>query len=173
MSLISKPFDDSGVEMVDEIAHYGTAISKRIEQVRSKTQRHGHASGGHSGIVVAASICSALGDLIKRSNQEPFRAEYARAADTFFFEYVSPEPASDPLPCTEDCQPSPELLEAINTLLADDQMLPSDGSVPMQTVMMAMVWSALTFAMESLALEQAQMFVQQQILNGHTEPAHH
>jgi len=172
MSLISKPFDDSGVEMVDEIAQYGTAISKQLEQFRSKTQLRHDTPGGYSGVVIAASICNAIGHIIKRSNQEPFRAEYARAAETFFFEHVSTDSPANPVPL-EDRQPSPELLQVINNLLADDQILPADGSVSIQTVMMAMVWSAMTFAMESLPPEQARFYVQQQILNGDTESARH
>lgn len=69
MSLISKPFDDSGVEMVDEIAQYGTAISKRLEQFRSKRQLRHDAPGGYSGIVIAASICSAMGNIIERDRK--------------------------------------------------------------------------------------------------------
>ncbi|MGB1836932.1 MAG: hypothetical protein ACPHZA_01770 [Marinobacter adhaerens] len=57
--------------------------------------------------------------------------------------------------------------------MADDQILPADGSVSLQTVMMALVWSALTFAMESLPPEQARSYVQQQILNGDRESARH
>ena len=172
MSLISKPFDDSGVEMVDEIAQYGIAISKRLEQFRSKRQLRPDAPGGYSGIVIAASICSAMGNIIERSNQESFRDGYARAAQTFFFEHVSPDAPSIPA-TVEDCRSSPELLQAINALLADDQILPADGSVSLQTVMMALVWSALTFAMESLPPEQARSYVQKQILNGDRESARH
>ncbi|MBL3826697.1 MULTISPECIES: hypothetical protein [Marinobacter] len=172
MSLITKPFDDSGVEMVDEIAHYGTAISKRLEQFRSKRQLRHDTPGGYSGIVISASICSAMGNIIERSNQKPFRAGYARAAQTLFFEHVSPDTPSIPA-TVEDCRSSPELLQVINTLLADDQVLPADGSVSLQTVMMALVWSALTFAMESLPPEQARSYVQQQILNGDRESARH
>ena len=172
MSLISKPFDDSGVEMVDEIAQYGTAISKRLEHFRSKRQLRHDAPGGYSGIVIAASLCSAMGNIIERSNQEPFRAGYARAAQTFFFEHVSPD--STPIPANvEDCRSSPELLQVINALLADGQILPADGSVSLQTIMMALVWSALTFAMESLPPEQARSYVQQQILNGDRKSARH
>ena len=106
MSLISKPFDDSGVEMVDEIAQYGTAISERLEQFRSKRQLRHDTPGGYSGIVIAASICSAMGNIIARSNQEPFRAGYARAAQTFFFEHVAP--AAQPNPVHDQaCRPSP------------------------------------------------------------------
>ena len=172
MSLISKPFDDSGVEMVDEIAQYGTAISKRLEQFRWKRQLRHDAPGGYSGIVIAASICSAMGNIIERSNQESFRDGYARAAQTFFFEHVSSD-APSIAATVEDCRSSPELLQAINALLADDQILPADGSVSLQTVMMALVWSALTFAMESLPPEQARSYVQQQILNGDRESARH
>ena len=172
MSLISKPFDDSGVEMVDEIAQYGTAISKRLEQFRSKRQLRHDAPGGYSGIVIAASICSAMGNIIERSNQESFRDGYARAAQTFFFEHVSSD-APSIAATVEDCRSSPELLQAINALLADVQILPADGSVSLQTVMMALVWSALTFAMESLPPEQARSYVQQQILNGDRESARH
>ena len=172
MSLISKPFDDSGVEMVDEIAQYGTAISKRLEQFRSKRQLRHDAPGGYSGIVIAASICSAMGNIIERSNQESFRDGYARAAQTFFFEHVSSD-APSIAATVEDCRSSPELLQFINALLADDQILPADGSVSLQTVMMALVWSALTFAMESLPPEQARSYVQQQILNGDRESARH
>jgi|TARA_R100000306_G_scaffold59809_1_gene59188 hypothetical protein len=172
MSLISKPFDDSGVEMVDEIAQYGIAISKRLEQFRSKRQLRHDTTGGYSGIVIAASICSAMGDIIERSNQEPFRAGYARAAQTFFFEHVSPDSPSIPA-TVEDCRSSPELLQFINALLADDQILPADGSVSLQTVMMALVWSALTFAIESLPPEQARSYVQQQILNEDRQSARH
>lgn len=172
MSLISKPFDDSGVEMVDEIAQYGTAISKRLEQFRSRHQLRHDTPGGYSGIVIAASICNAMGDIIKRSNQEPFRAEYARAAETFFFEHVSPDAPSNPTPL-DDCRSSHELIQVVNTLLADDQILPADGSVSLQTVMMALVWSALTFAMESLPPEQARSYVQQRILHGGSESARH
>lgn len=172
MSLISKPFDDSGVEMVDDIAQYGTAISKRLEQFRSQRQLRHDTTGGYSGIVIAASICRAMGNIIERSNQEPFRAGYARAAQTFFFEHVSSAAPSNPVP-DQDRRSSPELLQVINNLLADEQILPSDGSVSLQTVVMALVWSALTFAMESLSPEQARSFVQQQILNGDRESAHH
>lgn len=172
MSLISKPFDDSGVEVVDEIAQYGTAISERLEQFRSKRQLRHDTPGGYSGIVIAASICSAMGNIIERSNQEPFRAGYARAAQTFFFEHVAPAAPSNPVP-DQDCRSSPELLQVINTVLADDQILPADGSASLQTVMMALVWSALTFAMESLPPEQARSYVQQQILNGDQQSALH
>ncbi|SNC65969.1 hypothetical protein SAMN04487881_1449 [Marinobacter sp. es.048] len=172
MSLISKPFDDSGVEMVDEIAQYGTAISKRLEQFRSKSQLRHDTPGGYSGIVIAASICSAMENIIERSNQEPFRAGYARAAQTFCFEDVSPDASSSPV-TLEDCRSSPELLQVINTLLADEQILPADGSVSLQTVMMALVWSALTFAMESLPPGQARFYVQQKILDGDRKSARH
>ena len=113
-----------------------------------------------------------MGDIIERSNQEPFRAGYARAAQTFFFEHVSPDSPSIPA-TVEDCRSSPELLQFINALLADDQILPADGSVSLQTVMMALVWSALTFAIESLPPEQARSYVQQQILNEDRQSARH
>ena len=41
MSLISKPFDDSGVDMVDATASYGLCISKRLEQFRQRARLHG------------------------------------------------------------------------------------------------------------------------------------
>lgn len=172
MSLISKPFDDSGVEMVDEIARYGTAISKRLEQFRSRNQLRHDLHGAYSGTVIAASLCNVMGRIIKSSNQEPFRTEYARAADSFFFENVTPFAPTEPM-SAENCRPSPEVLQAIDTILADDQILPSDGSVSLQTVMMALAWSALTFALESLPPEQASAYVRQHIINEGKESARH
>lgn len=93
MSLISKPFDDSGVEMVDEIAQYGTAISKRLEHFRSRLWLQHETTGSYSGAVIASALCNVMSQIIENSNQEQFRAEYARAAETFFFESVTPTEA--------------------------------------------------------------------------------
>ena len=172
MSLISKPFDDSGVEMVDDIARYGTAISERLELFRARHRAHRKPSNDGSGIAFAMAICDAMSDIIKRSNQESYRDAYARAANTLFFECTSPAQLADPLP-PESFQQSPELIQAVNDILADDELLSADGSVALQTVLMAMVWSALTFALESLPAGEARSCVRKRIANEPMKYARH
>ena len=56
MSLISKPFDDSGVDMVDDIAAYGLSISKRLEQFRQRTRLHGEDATSLTGLDLTSAL---------------------------------------------------------------------------------------------------------------------
>lgn len=172
MSLISKPFDDSGVEMVDDIARYGTSISKRIEQFRQRSRLRGDSAKPYSGLEVTRVLCDTLCGIIDTSSYEPYRTECARAADTLFFEAMAPDhlPGQTPPNNHRQCR---ELDQAISSILADDQILPADGSVPLQTVLLALVWSALSFAMESLSADQARAWVRQRIMGSGSPPPYH
>lgn len=164
MSLISKPFDDSGVEMVDDIARYGTSISKRIEQFRQRSRLRGDGTNPLSGLDVTLALCDTLSGIIDTSSHQGYRTECARAADTIFFESLSP----DYLPREEPSNNHPQsqaLIQEINSILADDQILPADGSIPLQTVLLALVWSALSFAIESLPADQARAWIRARIMN--------
>jgi hypothetical protein len=172
MSLISKPFDDSGVEMGDDIARYGMCISRRIEQFRQKYRPQFQGAESFGGLAVAMVLCDTMSEIIDKASHEPYRSECARAADTMFFAPVNPDqlPAHPP---AELQTHSRELVDAINAILADDQLLPSDGSVPLQTVLLAMVWCALSFAMESLPLDQARARIRHRMLGSQASFAVH
>lgn len=172
MSLISKPFDDSGVDMVDDIARYGLCISKRIEQFRQRNRLHGETANALSGLDVALVLCDTLCGIIDTSSHEPYRTECARAADSIFFESVSSDYRPHPEPSNNQRQ-TQELVREINSILADDQILPSDGSVPLQTVLLALVWSALSFAIESLPADQARAWVQERLVNSAPSASYH
>ncbi|PSF06236.1 hypothetical protein [Marinobacter halophilus] len=165
MSLIYKPFDDSGVDMVDDIARYGTSISKRIEQFRQRGRLQGAASEPYSGFAVALALCDTLSEIIDSSSHEPYRVECARAVDTLCFESMTSGHLSGCEEPPKNHRHSQELIQAISAILADDQILPADGSIPLQTVLLALVWSALTFALESLPPDQARLQVQKRIRN--------
>jgi hypothetical protein len=68
---------------------------------------------------------------------------------------------------------SQALLQEISAILADDQILPADDSVPLQTVLMALVWSALSFATESLPADQARDWVRERIMGSAHPRTHH
>lgn len=171
MSLISKPFDDSGIGMVDDIAHYGTSISKRIEQCRQRRRLRGDTAHPFSGLDVTLALCDTLCGIIDTSSHEPYRTECARAADTLFFEAMSQDyPSQDP---SQNHQQLQDLSQEIRSILADDQILPTDGKVPLQTVLLALVWSALSFAMESLPADQARALVRQRIMGSAPPPPCH
>ncbi|WP_203300865.1 hypothetical protein [Marinobacter sediminum] len=172
MSLISKPFDDSGVEMVDDIARYGTSISKRIEQFRQRSHLRGEATNPLSGLEVTLVLCDILGEIIDTSAHEEYRTECARAADTIFFESVSADYPTHQEP-SNNLRKSRELMKELGSILADDQILPADGSVPVQTVLLALVWSALSFAMESLPAEQARAWIRQRVISSAHPPHYH
>ncbi|WP_150912808.1 hypothetical protein [Marinobacter halotolerans] len=176
MSLISKPFDDSGVEMVDDIARYGTSISKRIEQFRHRSgQKRGQRSDSanhYSGFVVMQVLCDTVCEIIDTSKNERLRTECARAANTFFIESAFPDDLTDQ-GLADNHQPSQELIQEVSSILTDDQILPADGSVPLQTLLLALVWAALSFAMESLPADQARSWVRQRIMDAETPPPYH
>ncbi|CAN0595048.1 unnamed protein product, partial [Ectocarpus sp. 12 AP-2014] len=86
MSLISKPFDDSGVELVDRIALYGSAISARVEHLRTASRRPGVTDVNYSGLEIGMALCDALNQIIGATRQETYRSECARAASTLFLE---------------------------------------------------------------------------------------
>ena len=172
MNLISKPFDDSGVDMVDDIARYGTSISKRIEQFRQRRHLRGDAATTLSGLDVTLALCDALCGIIETSSHEPYRTECSRAANTMFFESMTP----DSLPPQErlnNHRQSPELVQEISSILADNQILPADGSVSLQTVLLALVWSALSFAIESLPADQARAWIRQRIMRSVPPSSYH
>ena len=172
MSLISKPFDDSGVDMVDDIAAYGLSISKRLEQFRQRTRLHREDATSLTGLDLTSALCDTLCEIIDASSHEPYRAACARAADTIFFETMSStyRPHQQPSQINEH---SRELLQHINSILADDQVLPADGSVPLQTVLLALVWSALSFAIESLPADEARVWVRERIMNSAASTSYH
>ncbi|KPQ27284.1 MAG: hypothetical protein HLUCCX14_15375 [Marinobacter excellens HL-55] len=172
MSLISKPFDDSGVDMVDDIARYGTLISKRIEQFRQRNHLRGSTGNTLSGLEVTLALCETLSRIIDTSSHEPYRTECARAVDTIFLESVSVDSLSGPEP-TFKVRQSQDLMQEISSILADDQALPGDGSVPLQTVLLALVWSALIFATESLPADQARAWVRQYIMHSAAPVLYH
>jgi len=177
MSLISKPFDDSGVDMVDAIAAYGLCISKRLEQFRQRNRLRGEHSKSLTGLCLASALCDTVSGIIDASSYEPYRAACARAADTIFFETMISEPtASNDRPHQEPSngnKQSREMAQHINSILADDQILPADGSVPLQTVLLALVWSALSFAVESLPADQARVWVRERIANSASSASYH
>lgn len=172
MSLISKPFDDSGVGMVDDIARYGASISQRIEQFRQRSRLREHTSRPYSGFEVALVLCDTLRRIIDTSSHKPYRTECARVTYTLFFESMSPDYLPDLEPLNNYRQ-SQELIQEIRSILADDQILPGDGSVPLQTVLLALVWSALSFAMESLPSDQARFWVRQHIMGSASPTPYH
>jgi hypothetical protein len=121
---------------------------------------------------ITLGLCDTLCGIIDNTSHEPYRTECARAADSIFFESVSP----DYLPRQEPLNAHPQsrgLAEAISSVLADDQVLPTDGSVPLQTVLMALVWSALSFATESLPADQARAWVRGRIMGSAPSRPHH
>lgn len=164
MSLISKPFDDSGVDMVDDIARYGLSITKQIEQFRQRNRLRAETANSLSGLDITLVLCDTLNEIIDTSSYEPYRSQCARAADTIFFESVS----EGCLPCGMPSDNHPQsgaLIQEVNAILADDRILPADGSLPIQTVLLALVWSALSFAMESLPAEEARAYIRERITN--------
>jgi len=172
MSLISKPFDDSGVEMVDDIARFGTSISKRIEQFRHRSGQRSDSANHYSGFVVMQVLCDTVCEIINTSKNESLRTECARAANTFFIESAFPGDLPDQ-GLADNHQPSQELIQEVSSILGDDQVLPADGSVPLQTLLLALVWAALSFAMESLPADQARSWVRQRIMDAETPPPYH
>ncbi|MFO7813473.1 MAG: hypothetical protein ACQETT_03950 [Pseudomonadota bacterium] len=172
MSLISKPFDDSGVEMVDDIARYGTSISKRIEQFRQRSGQRSDSANLYSGFAVMWVLCDTVCEIIDTSANEPFRKECARAANTFLIESACPDDLPD-LGLPDDHQPSQALIKEVSSILADDQIVPANGSVPLQTLLLALVWAALSFAMESLPADQARTWVRQRIMDSARAAPYH
>lgn len=172
MSLISKPFDDSGVDMVDDIARYGLCISKRIEQFRQRNRLKTDTANSLSGLDVTLVLCDTLSGIIDTTSHEPYRTECARAADTIYFESVSPDylPRQEP---SNNHPLAPALIQEISSILADDQIVPADGSVPLQTIMLALVWSALSFAIESIPADQARLWVRERIMGSAPSRPYH
>ncbi|TGN41191.1 hypothetical protein [Marinobacter confluentis] len=164
MSLISKPFDDSGVEMVDDIARYGTSISKRIEQFRQRSTQRRDSANHCSGFAVMRVLCDTVCEIIDTAENEALRKECARAANTFFIESAFPDDCPDSGPL-DNHQPSQALIQEVSSILADDKIVPADGSVQLQTLLLALVWAALSFAMESLPADQARSWVRQRIMD--------
>lgn len=177
MSLISKPFDDSGVELVDRIALYGSAISASVEQLRRASRRPGLSDVNYSGIEIGMALCDALNRIIGATGQDSYRNESARAASTLFLEAaMAGEPCGDQdllMATAASMSPDPVLKEAIDDILRDPEVLPADDGVTTQTVLLALVWSALVFAMESMPLPAARQCVRQRITGGPSALHHH
>jgi hypothetical protein len=177
MSLISKPFDDSGVELVDRIALYGSAISARVEHLRTASRRPGVTDVNYSGLEIGMALCDALNQIIGATRQETYRSECARAASTLFLEAaMAGEPCGDQdllMATAASMSPDPVLKDAIEDILRDPEVLPADDGVTTQTVLLALVWSALVFAMESTPLPAARQCVRRRITGGASALPHH
>lgn len=167
MSLIQKPFDDSGVNLVDDIARYGVAICRRTEQL--KLSQSFPTSGGKpiSSAAIAFAICDVIGDIVVATGEESYRMECARAAHTFALDSVGADISVQSQP-TEAISPAThrELMACIKDLLREPDIIGEREQVTTQTILLALVWSALMFLAEQVAVEEVREWVKDRILAG-------
>jgi hypothetical protein len=159
MSLIQKPFDDSGVGLVDDIARYGVAISRRIERLKS--------GQSISAAAIAFAICDVIRDIAQATGEDRYRLECARAATTFSLdsEGLDHGAVNGPVDVISP-EAHNELMTAIKDILRDSDVISDQAQVTTQTILLALVWSALMFLAETVEVEEARERVRDRILQG-------
>lgn len=167
MSLIQKPFDDSGVSLVDDIARYGVAISRRID--RLKVSESFSLSGNRqlSSAAIAFAACDVINDIVRAAGEDSYRVECAGAARTFALD----SEGFDSCPQAQSAEAitpviHAELMVAIKDVLRDPDLIAGQEQVTTQTVLLALVWSSLMFLAEVVPIEEARGLVEDRILEG-------
>lgn len=162
MSLISKPFDDSGVDFVDEVTKYGLAIYHAVDGHRHATDSALLLSKA-DGKSIALAVCRFIDSVIADDTSGAYRAECVRSAGTLYLDVVGTQPQT----ASATASPDPiELAQEIAGIVARPGVVPKDETVTTHTVLLALVWAALMFCSENLPIPEARAIVKEAIASG-------
>jgi hypothetical protein len=168
MSLIQKPFDDSGVSLVDDIARYGVAISKRLERLKASGSFSLPGNRQLLSAAVAFAACDVISDIIRATGENSYRVECAGAARTFALDSGGFE-NHPPVKIAKAINPAThaKLMEGIKEVLREPGLIAGQEQVTTQTVLLALVWSSLVLLAEVVPIEEARKLIENRILEGH------
>lgn len=164
MPLIQKPFDDSGVEMVDTLASIGTAITQQTLSSSVAGSIYNRLDQPCANLAIAQAMCALLKELLEVNGLQNQVRHFAQLARTLAFECESPLPKpASARTTTKTSRAHPQdidnLAAEIRAIVCRPDIVPQDGSIATTTVLSAVVWSAVTFASGALATNEARRWV--------------
>ncbi|HET8849035.1 MAG TPA: hypothetical protein VFM78_04025 [Marinobacter sp.] len=162
MSLISKPFDDSGIDFVDDVARYGLAIYAAVDG-RRRSFTSASALPKAEGKAIALAICRVIDNMINKEANGVYRAECVRSANALYIEVTGIQPPALPSGTPHDAE---ELSREVSGIVTGTSVVPDDQTVTTHTMLLALVWAALMFCTENTPLPEARAVIKAAIASG-------